>query len=445
MAVSTEFVLHNPSPSDAQLLSAYTASGFDSSLECCAGALGVETRYRVPNYPDVVDRLLSHCSERSVRESVWINFRNRGKPANYATARDILIARSKVSSMMGFENHAVFKMRHSMISDPTEVINLYMTLLQPAKRVFLNELNQLLEVSACDGIDDSRNFMQWDYKYYSEKLRKGDASLISFEEIPPFKLSEVMSGLIWLAQELYGFTMSPALDAPRYHDDVLCYSFKTSTGRLMGLMYVDVWTRPGKAPGNWTQQIIRPSNNFPCSSTRSRPVVSLNCNFKHLFADPEGLTFDHVKLVLHEFGHCTHCLFSEVKYASLSGMCTPDDHVELPSTLHEKFLQDPRFLSRITTAALPVGICNKLIANDCKSIGYTVLRSILSSILDLRLHTLPLHVLETLDIEAFEKNLLQELEIPPQIPFLYEASAFDHIFRFDYRYYMSEAQSIACC
>jgi Zn-dependent oligopeptidase len=249
--------------------------------------------------------------------------------------------------------------------------------------------------------------------------------------LPAFKLAEVMTGLTWLVRELYGDEMAPAPDAPRYHEQVLPYSFKTSSGALFGLMYVDVWTRPGKSPGNWTQHISRAS-----SVTGGRHVVSLNCNFEHLFGDPQSLNFDHVRLLMHEFGHCLHCLYSHVKYASLSGMTTPDDHVELPSVLHEKFLHDPRFLSQITTAKLPVGICSKLIANDCKSIGYTVLRTVSSSILDLRLHTLPLNVLETLNVEDFERKLYAELGMPPQIPYLYESSAFDHIFRFDYRYYM---------
>ena len=436
MAVPTDFVLHDPSISDAQLLSAYAANGSRSSQDSCPDGPENESkksyRYRVPNYPDVVDRVLAYCSVRSVRQSVWTNFRNRGKPANYNTAQRILAARSKISNIMGFKDHASFKMRQSMVSDASEVLSLFHTLLPPAKRAFHSELSQLLEVSACDGIVDARDFMQWDYKYYSEKLRQIDSSLVSFEELPTFQLSEVMSGLVWLVQELYGVIMSPAPDAPLYHHEALPYSLKKSSNNLLGLVYIDVFTRPGKAPGNWTQQITR-----PCSFTGRRPVVSLNCNFKRLFVDqPERLTFDHVKLLLHEFGHCLHCLYSDVKYASLSGMTTPDDHVELPSTLHEKFLHDPRFFSRITTSPLPAGVCNKLIANDCKSIGYTLLRTISSSILDLRLHTLPLHEVETLDIEAFERNLYAELEMPPQLPYLYECSAFDHIFRFDYRYYM---------
>jgi peptidyl-dipeptidase Dcp len=434
-AIPTEFVLHNPSDSDMQLLSAYAAhetESSDCSLTCQQDNKTMKScRYHVPNYPDVIDRLLSHCSVRSVRQNLWTNFRNRGKPTNYATAQRMLVARSKFASTMGFQNHAQFKMRDSMVSDPVEVLTLYGSLLEPAKQAFQIELSQLLEVSASDGICNSRDFMQWDYKYYSEKLRKGDTSLVSFEELPTFKLSEVMNGLIWLAQELYCVVMAPVLDAPTYNDQVLRYSFTNAAGSLLGLMYVDVWSRPGKASGNWTQQILRPS-----SFTGVRPIVSLNCNFKQLFGDCEGLNFDHIKLLLHEFGHCLHCLFSDVKYASLSGMITPDDHVELPSTLHEKFLLDPRFLSRITASALPTGICSKLIANDCKSIGYTVLRHVSSSILDLRLHTLPLDVLETLDVEDFERNLYAELGMPPQIPYLYESSAFEHIFRFDYRYYM---------
>ena len=435
MSVPTELELSHPSTSDAQLLSAYSAKAPESLGETCSNGEERKTvsscRYVIPNHPDVVERLLSQCSDRSVRERVWTNFRDRGKPTNYKTARDILIVRSKISNIMGFQNHAKYKMRNSMVPDPAEVIRLYTTLLQPAKQAFQSELDQLLELSKCDGISDSRDFKQWDYKFYLEKLRSGDTSLVSVDELPTFKLSGVINGLVWLVQELYGVAMSPAFDAPKYHADALAYSLKRAPDSLLGLMYVDVWSRPGKAPGNWTHQIVRPS-----SFSGSRPVVSLNCNFKRLFTDPETLNFDHVKLLLHEFGHCLHCLHSDVKYASLSGMCTPDDHVELPSSLHEKFLQDPRFLSQVTSSPLPVGICNRLIANDCKSIGFTLLRNISSSILDLRLHTLPLDALETLDVEAFEKVLYAELGMPPQVSYLYESSAFDHIFRFDYRYYM---------
>ncbi len=103
-----------------------------------------------------------------------------------------------------------------------------------------------------------------------------------------------------------------------------------------------------------------------------------------------------MKMLLHEFGHCLHCLFSVVKYASLSGITTPGDHVELPSVLHEKL----RFLSQITKATLPIGICSKLIANDCKSICYMLLRNVSSSILDLRLRMLPLHELEKEDFSV---------------------------------------------
>jgi peptidyl-dipeptidase Dcp len=315
-----------------------------------------------------------------------------------------------------------------MVNDPEEVIRLFRILLHAAKQVFQTELTQLLALSRSDGVSD---FMQWDYRYYSEKLRRSDASLVSSEELPTFRLPAVVNGLVWLSEELYGITMSSASDAPRYHADAVPYSLHRN-GSLLGLMYVDVWTRAGKAAGNWTIQMIGPS-----SVSGSRPVVSLNCNFGRLFPDdPERLNLDHVKLIMHEFGHCLHCLLSDVKYTSMSGMSTPDDHVELPSILHEKFLHDPKFLSRITASPLPFGICNRLLASENKSVGYTLLRNISSSILDLRLHMLSSKELETLDIEHFEEELYEELQMPPEVPFIYVSSAFDHSFRFDYRYYM---------
>lgn len=424
MAVETELLLRDPlSDSDAQLLSVYLQpqqASDDASVR----------RYRVPNSPDVVERLLAQCSVREVRERVWTNFRNRGKPANYQTAREILIIKSQLSKIMGIpgcQNYAEYNMRNSMISDPKKVIEMYKTFVEPSKKVFQKEMEQMLAGPAQhDGICTPEDFKHWDYKYYSNALRALDDSKISSAQLPMFKFSEVMLGLCWLAQELYGVTMSLAPDAPKIDDGVVAYSLKSPAEELIGILYVDVWAREGKQPGNWSHQIFG-----------SKPVVSLNCNFKRLFADPEGLNYDQIKsCLLHEFGHCLHCLFSDVKYLSVSGMTTPDDHVELPSGLHEKFLSDPRFLSKLTTATLPEGVCSRMIANDNSSIGYVLLRSLSSSILDLRLHTLPLEELQDLNIEKFEEDLHGELGIPPQVPYLFECSSFDHTFRFDYRYYM---------
>ena len=423
MVVPTELLLSDPlSASDAQLLSKYAQPQKESdaslpSVHC----------FSIPYSPDVFQELLAKCSVRSVRELIWTNSRNIGKPANYTTARNILIIRSQMSSIMGFENHAQYTMRNSMVNDPEKVIEMYKTLLEPSKRAFQKELRQLLELSRCDGISDPADFRHWDYKFYTNRMHTLGESHVSSEQFPMLKLSEVMNGLCWLVQELYSVTMSPAQDAPMLHDGVLAYSLKRSSEAPIGLLYVDVWARDGKPIGKrWAHQI------FGCL-----PVVSLNCDFKRLFPDPEGLNFDQVKSgLLHEFGHCLHCLLSDVKYASMSGMTTPDDHVELPSGLHEQFMSDPRFLSQITTATLPAGICSTIIANVSKSIGYRLLRSLSSSILDLRLNMLPLDVLETLDVEQFEKDLYTELGIPPQVPYLYESSAFDHSFRYDYRYYM---------
>jgi peptidyl-dipeptidase Dcp len=421
IAVETELLLRDPlSDSDAQLLSLYLQpqqASDDASVR----------RYCVPNSADVVERLLAQCSIREVRERVWNNFRNRGKPANYQTAREILIIRSQLSKIMGFQNYAEYYMRNSMITDPKKVIELYKTFVEPSKKVFQKEMEQMLAGPAQhDGICSPEDFMHWDYKYYSNALRALDDSKISSAQLPMFKFSEVMLGLCWLTQELYGVTMSLAPHAPKIDDSVLAYSLKNPAEELIGTLYVDVWAREGKQPGNWSHQI------FGC-----KPIVSLNCNFKRLFADPEGLNYDQVKTgLLHEFGHCLHCLFSDVKYLSVSGMTTPDDHMELPSGLHEKFLSDPKFLSKLTTAALPEGVCSKMIANDKSSIGYILLRSLSSSILDLKLHTLSLEKLQALNIEEYEKKLHRKLGIPPQVPYLYECSSFDHTFRFDYRYYM---------
>jgi peptidyl-dipeptidase Dcp len=107
----------------------------------------------------------------------------------------------------------------------------------------------------------------WDYKYYSEKVRKAKYDLDQNEVKQYLQLEKLREGMFWVAGELFGFAFTPVNDVPVYHPDVRVWEVKNKlTGVHIGLWYFDAYARAGKRSGAWmnayrNQQKL--DNNIP--------------------------------------------------------------------------------------------------------------------------------------------------------------------------------------
>ena len=182
----------------------------------------------------------------------------------------------------------------------------------------------------------------WDYRYYSEKVRKARYDLDENEVKPYLQLEKLREGMFWAAGQLYGFEFTQIHDAPVYHPDVRVFKV-TRAGQPVGLWYFDPYARPGKQSGAWMNE-YRTQERFKGVVL---PIVSNNANFvKGKPGEPILVSWDDASTMFHEFGHALHGLNSSVNYPTLAGTNVARDFVEFPSQLNEHWLPTKQVLSQ---------------------------------------------------------------------------------------------------
>jgi peptidyl-dipeptidase Dcp len=137
--------------------------------------------------------------------------------------------------------------------------------------------------------------------------------------------------------------------------------------------------------------------------------------------------------LFHEFGHALHGLNSSVSYPSLAGTRVSRDFVEFPSQLLEHWLSTPEVLNRFalhyqTGHPMPAELARKIERAATFNQGFATVEYLASALIDMKLH---LAGGKTIDPDAFERETLAALGMPPQIVMRHRTPQFSHAFGSD--------------
>ena len=88
-----------------------------------------------------------------------------------------------------------------------------------------------------DGI--SGRLEGWDWRYYTEKVRKARFDIDEEALRAYFEIDEVRDGAFSIANSLWGITFTELPDLPRWHPDQQAFEVREADGRHIGVMY---WT-----------------------------------------------------------------------------------------------------------------------------------------------------------------------------------------------------------
>ena len=114
-------------------------------------------------------------------------------------------------------------------------------------------------------------------------------------------------------------------------------------GETYGTIYLDLLQRPGKFGGAalFTLRCGRRLSN----GEYQLPKVALVANISTSSAADGYLSFGDLETLCHEFGHAMHSVLSRTELQHLSGTRGPQDIIEVPSHVFERFASDRRALS----------------------------------------------------------------------------------------------------
>ncbi|HEX4762417.1 MAG TPA: M3 family metallopeptidase [Sphingomicrobium sp.] len=387
--------------------------------------------YAIRNTRSAVEPVLTFGSNRSLREKVWRAFVNRGDNGDRndtnAIIANIVKLRAQRAKLLGYPTHAHWRMQDTMAKTPERAMDLMTRVWTPAVARVHEEVADQMQFAGKDGL---KRIEPWDYRYYQEKVRKAKYDLSEDEIKPYLEQSNLIKGMFWAAEQLYDLKFTENTGkVPVFHPDVRTFEVTNAkTGEVIGLFYLDTYSREGKRSGAWM------------TTYRSRArllgddivLASNNNNFtKPQAGQPVLISLDDASTQFHEFGHAIHYLLVDVKYPSLGG--SQRDFVEYPSQVNENWLLTRPVLEKFarhykTGEPMPAALVDKIKKADTFNQGFATVEYLSSALVDMKLHLDPNGVV---DPDAFEKKTLADIGMPREMVMRHRLPQFGHLFSSD--------------
>jgi peptidyl-dipeptidase Dcp len=328
--------------------------------------------------------------------------------------------------MMGFRTHADYILAERMADKPEIVYQLLDRVWSPALQAAKEERAARQEMMNADGIDG--RLEGWDWRYYTEKIRK--ATFDFDEELlrPYFEVNAVRDGVFELANRLFGLQFERRPDIPGWHPDQQVFEVREADGTHLAVLYVDYFARESKRGGAWMNTLRQQSK----LGGRTTPIITNNFNFPAPTADvPSLLSLSEASTMFHEFGHALHGMLSDVTYSSLAGTSTPRDFVEFPSQVMENWSGEPEVLRMFarhyrTGEAIPEEVIGKITAAASFNQGFATVEYMAASYLDMAYHTLD--SIEAVKSANVENAAMADIGLIDEIIPRYRSTYFSHIF-----------------
>ncbi len=408
-------------------------SQLDAALEMGNADPSTKGKYVFTVQVPSMEPFLMNCENRELRKELWTAYSTRctsGASDNTKVIDEIVNLRLERAKMFGFPSHAAYVLDDCMAKTPEAADSLLMQVWRPALAKAKEEAALYQKMMNEDGIQGQ--LQPYDWRYYSEKLRKAQYDLDDDVIRPYFSLDNVRNGVFLCCEKLYGITFRENKEIPTYDKDAIPYEV-VENGQVIAVIYMDFFPRESKRSGAWMtnfrEQEVKNGKNII-------PVISLVFNFTKPTKDtPSLLNFDETSTFFHEFGHGLHSVFSKCQFRSISGTNVPRDFVELPSQFFEHWASDPEVMRMYAKhyqsgEVIPDSLINKIEAAATYGQGFINTELLAAAFLDLDYYSITEPT--PIKLPDFEDQAMAKIGLIPEIISRYKSTYFQHVFTTGY-------------
>lgn len=377
--------------------------------------------------------VLTYADSRELREKMWKGYTALATDSIYsndANINKIIKLRTKKANMLGFDCFADYAIDNVMAKTTKNAEDLLYKIWTPAVAKVKEEVADMQAYVNEEGNDFK--IAPWDYYYYAEKVKAKKFNISEDQVRPYFKLENVVEGIFYVANKLYGVTFTEMKDAPKYNPEVTVYEVKDAAGEHLAVFMTDYFPRATKRQGAWMSE-FKGACNY--DTINERPVIYNVGNFTRPSGDmPALLTLDEVETTFHEFGHGLHGMMTRAAYRGQAGTNVDRDLVELPSQIMEHWAFEPEVLAVYakhyqTGETIPAELVEKLNASAKFNQGFATTELAGAALLDIEWHKL--NDGKDVNVADFETAVAKKLGLPEELTFRYRSTYFKHIFGSD--------------
>ena len=406
------------------------SEGYIKSAAKIATDKGQDGKYAVTNTRSSMDPFLTYSTERELRKQVWTNYYSRGDNGddydNNAIIAQILKLRRERVELLGYENYADWRLQDRMAKNPENAMELMMAVWPAAIARVKEEVADMQAVA--NELDHDITIEPWDYRFYAEKVRQKKYDLDSDEVKQYLQLDKLREAMFFVASELFNYEFTPieAGKVPVFQEDVDVWEVTDKTsGKHIGLWYLDTYARQGKRSGAWATTY----RSYSSFEGETNVLASNNNNFvKPAPGEPVLISWDDATTFFHEFGHALHFFSADVKYPTLNGGVR--DYIEFQSQLLERWLSTDKVINQFlvhhkTGEPIPAELVQKIKNAATFNQGFATTEYLASALIDMKIH---LADPTDIDVDAFERETLSELNMPKELPMRHRTPHFGHVF-----------------
>jgi Zn-dependent oligopeptidase len=412
-------------------------------------------KYRVSmKYPDLFG-VLRNVKKESVR-ALMDTTNGRKCESNRAVFAEALKLRQECASLLGYSDHAHFRLEDKMAKTPEKVSEFLRELQQkltPFARTEMEKLRSLKVEEAKKNASDLASFDEksiqlrsWDYQYYTRVLLEREYSLDEELVREYFSLTNVIGAMLDIFEEVLCLRFKQVEGAFAaglvWHEDVTLWEVWNSgeamregfseDSEFVGHFYLDLFPRPGKYThaACWD---LQPGYDR-CESEgagRQYPVAGMVANFTKPTGDkPSLLKHDEVVTLFHELGHAMHDMCAHVRLSRFHGTSVEGDFVEAPSQMLENWCWQDSILRRLSqhylrpSEPLPDSLIASLVRTKNLNAGLQNLRQIFFATWDLIVHGRDFDVSA---VDAEYERLRHEIALIGQADNVWPAASFGHM------------------
>ena len=251
-------------------------NGFEKGESDHAGKVKVTFKY-----PDLFP-VLKYAKDAAVRQKMFVQNENKINE-NVSLFRETIILRDEAARLLGYPNHAAFRIEDKMAKTPKTVDDFLgdlRTRLAPGGAKELEKLKSFKKQDLHDRNEDKSfdgHYYLWDHRFYDTLMLEKDFSLDQQKIAEYFPLSTTIRGMLHIFEELFGLKFIEITGDERskiaptgngsdivWNKDVEMFSVWDDEGEgsgFVGYLYLDLFPREGKYghAANFNLQPVRPN------------------------------------------------------------------------------------------------------------------------------------------------------------------------------------------
>jgi Zn-dependent oligopeptidase len=333
-----------------------------------------------------------NAKSEATRKKLYIARDSLAKDTNRTVLNQMIALRNKIALRLGYKSWDDYQTEIKMAKNGAGAKKYIDDLTKGIQPKFAAEVAEMQKMKAADTHDPNAKIGVWDWRYYSNQIKKQKYNVDTEVLRDFFPFQKVVEGMFNIYQSIFGLKFEQ-IDTPyKWIGDLQLYMVTdAASGEPLGMFYLDMFPRDGKFNHFAEFPII--SGKLLADGKYQRPVCALLCNFPPPSADkPALMTHTDVEVLFHEFGHCLHEITTRAKYGRFGGTHVPGDFVEAPSQMLQNWVWNKKVLDtfaadyRDPSKKIPGDIIQKM--NDAKkaTAGVFYRRQFAFASLDLAMH-----------------------------------------------------------